>query len=167
VKAPDLEPRERTVDELLDAWEAAWSGKDADAFRQICSPQVHYEDPLTGEPLEGAAALGTHAERLWDAFPDARLEQLGPRLSEGRMAAAPCKLLATHREPLGGLPATNRFIVVPVVFYCEFERDRLLRVRAFLDLYDAAVQLGVLPGRGSLGEKALLMLRGFGLRAGR
>jgi len=25
----------------------------------------------------------------------------------------------------------------------------------------------VLPGRGTLGEKALLMLRGFGLRAGR
>jgi steroid delta-isomerase-like uncharacterized protein len=167
VKAPDLEPREGTVDELLDAWEAAWSGKDADAFRQICSPQVHYEDPLTGEPLEGAAALGAHAERLWDAFPDARLEQLGPRLSQGRIAAAPCKLLATHREPLGGLPATNRFIVVPVIFYCELERDRLHRVRAFLDLYDAAVQLGVLPGRGSLGEKALLMLRGFGLRAGR
>jgi len=167
VKAPDLEPREGTVDELLDAWESAWSGKDADAFRHICSPQVHYEDPLTGEPLEGPAALGAHAERLWDAFPDARLEQLGPRLSQGRIAAAPCKLLATHREPLGGLPATNRFIVVPVIFYCELERDRLLRVRAFLDLYDAAVQLGVLPGRGTLGEKALLMLRGFGLRAGR
>lgn len=83
------------------------------------------------------------------------------------MLAAPCKLLATHREPLGGLPATNRFIVVPVVFYCELERQRLLRVRAFFDVYGAAVQLGVLPGRGTLGEKALLVLRGFGLRAGR
>jgi hypothetical protein len=53
------------------------------------------------------------------------------------------------------------------VFYCELERTTLLRVRGFFDLYDAAVQLGVLPGRGSLGEKALLMLRGFGLRAAR
>ena len=81
--------------------------------------------------------------------------------------AAPCKLLATHREPLEGLPATNRFIVVPCVFYCELERFQLMRVRAFYDLYDAATQLGVLPGRGTLGEKALLMLRGLGLRAGR
>ncbi len=96
-----------------------------------------------------------------------RVEQLGPRLFDGRMAAAPCKLLATHREPLGGLPATNKFIVVPVVLYCELDRGRLLRVRAFFDLYDAAVQLGALPGRGTLGEKALLMLRGFGLRGGR
>jgi steroid delta-isomerase-like uncharacterized protein len=167
VTAPDLQPRQGTVDELFDAWEDAWSDKDQDAFRQICSPQVHYEDPLTAEPLEGIPALITHAERLWDAFPDVRIEQLGPRLSDGHMAAAPCKLLATHREPLGGLPATNKFIVVPVVLYCELDRGRLLRVRAFFDLYDAAVQLGALPGRGTMGEKALLMVRGFGLRGGR
>jgi steroid delta-isomerase-like uncharacterized protein len=167
VTSPDVEPRLRTVDELFDAWEDAWTDKDQDAFRQLCSPRMHYEDPLTDEPLEGIPALITHAERLWDAFPDARVEQLGPRLADGRIAAAPCKLLATHREPLGGLPATNRFIVVPVIFYCELERGRLMRARAFFDLYDAAVQLGVLPGRGSLGEKALLMLRGFGLRGGR
>ncbi len=165
--APDVEPRQGTVDELFDAWEDAWSDKDQDAFRQICSPQLHYEDPLTVEPLEGIPALITHAERLWDAFPDARIEQLGPRLFDGRMAAAPSKLLATHREPLGGLPATNKFIVVQAVFYCQLDRGRLLRVRAFFDLYDAAVQLGALPGRGTLGEKALLMLRGFGLRGGR
>jgi hypothetical protein len=53
------------------------------------------------------------------------------------------------------------------VFYCEVQHGLLLRVRAFFDLYDAAVQLGVLPARGTLGEKALLVLRGFGLRAGR
>jgi hypothetical protein len=53
------------------------------------------------------------------------------------------------------------------VFYCELRDELLLRVRAFFDLYDAAVQLGVLPARGTLGEKALLVLRGFGLRAAR
>jgi steroid delta-isomerase-like uncharacterized protein len=167
VSEPDGEARMETADELFDAWEDAWSDKDPDAFRQVCSPHLHYEDPLTTEPLEGIPALITHAERLWQAFPDARLEQLGPRLVDGRMAAAPSKLLATHREPLGGLPATGRFIVLPMVTYCELEGGRLLRVRAFFDLYDAAVQLGALPSRGSLGEKALLMLRGFGLRGGR
>ncbi len=130
-------------------------------------PHIHYEDPLTAEPLEGLGDLGRHADRLWAAFPDARLERTGERLANGRFLAAPAKLLATHRAPLEGLPATNRFIVVHCVFYCELERSQLLRVRAFFDLYDAAVQLGVLPGRGTLGEKALLMLRGFGLRTGR
>jgi steroid delta-isomerase-like uncharacterized protein len=161
-----------TPDELMDGWESAWSGKDPAAFAQICVPDVHYEDPLTGEPLESLADLVRHAARLWSAFPDARLERIGERLvgpsgEEPRFVAAPSKLLATHREPLEGLPSTNRFVVVQCVFYCELDDGRLRRVRAFFDLYDAAVQLGVLPARGTLGERALLVLRGFGLRAGR
>jgi steroid delta-isomerase-like uncharacterized protein len=155
------------VDTLIDDWENAWSGKDPDAFAELCDPDIHYEDPLTGEPLEGAAELGRHANRLWAAFPDARVERTGERLADGRFVAAPCKLLATHKAALEGLPATNRFVVVHCVFYCELRRERLLRVRAFFDLYDAATQLGVLPARGTLGEKALLVLRGFGLRAAR
>jgi hypothetical protein len=95
------------------------------------------------------------------------MERTGERLADGRFLAAPCKLLATHKEPLEGLPPTNRFVVVHCVFYCELQDERLLRVRAFFDLYDAAVQLGVLPARGTLGERALLVLRGFGLRAAR
>ena len=156
-----------TTDELINRWEAAWTGKDSSAFAPLCTADLHYEDPLTPEPLEGAAELGRHAARLWAAFPDARVERTGERLSNGKFLAAPCKLLATHRAPLEGLPATNRFLVVHCVFYCELRHERLLRIRAFFDLYDAAVQLGVLPARGTLGEKALLVLRGFGLRAGR
>jgi steroid delta-isomerase-like uncharacterized protein len=155
------------VDQLIDGWEAAWTGKDTEAFAEVCSPEIHYEDPLTGEPLEGLEDLGRHAERLWAGFPDARVQRTGERLSNGRFVAAPSKLLATHKAQLEGLPATNRFIVVHCIFYCEIDRERLLRVRAFFDVYDAATQLGVLPARGTLGEKALLMLRGFGLRAGR
>ena len=156
-----------STDELIDGWEAAWTGKDSAAFAPLCAADVHYEDPLTPEPLEGAAELGRHAARLWAAFPDARMERTGERLSNGKFLAAPCKLLATHRAPLEGLPATNRFLVVHCVFYCELRDERLLRIRAFFDLYDAAVQLGVLPARGTLGERALLVLRGFGLRAAR
>ncbi len=156
-----------TVDQLIDAWEAAWSGKDPGAFEDICTSGVHYEDPLTSEPLEGVQELAGHAERLWAAFPDVRLERSGNRLTDGRYLAAPSKLLGTHRQPLEGLPATNRFVVVHCVFYCELEFERLHRVRALFDLYNAATQLGVLPARGTIGEKALLVLRGFGLRSAR
>jgi steroid delta-isomerase-like uncharacterized protein len=156
-----------TVDELIDGWEAAWSGRDSSAFAELCTPDVHYEDPLTPEPLEGPAELGRHAARMWAAFPDARMQRTGKRLTDGQFVAAPCKLLATHREALEGLPATNRFVVVQCVFYCELVDEQLRRIRAFFDLYDAAVQLGVLPARGTLGEKALLVLRGFGLRSAR
>ena len=158
-----------TADELMDRWEAAWTGKESSAFVDLCTADIHYEDPLTAEPLEGPAELGRHAARLWAAFPDARVERTGERLTdeEDRFIAAPSKLLATHRESLEGLPASNRFVVVHCIFYCEVDDGRLRRVRAFFDLYDAAVQLGILPARGTMGEKALLVLRGFGLRAGR
>ncbi len=156
-----------TVDELIDGWQQAWSGKDARAFAEVCASGVQYEDPLTAGPLNGIAALSGHVNRLWAGFPDARLERTGERLDDGRFVAAPCKVLGTHRAALEGLPATNRFVVVHCVFYCELQHELLLRVRGFFDVYDAATQLGVLPGRGTLGEKALLMLRGFGLRAAR
>jgi steroid delta-isomerase-like uncharacterized protein len=152
-------------DGLLDAWEAAWSGRDAHAFTPLCDPRVQYEDPLTTTPLVGLDELAAHAEQLWQALPDVRVERAGERLSDGRFVAAPCKLAGTHRGALDGLPASDRFLVVHGVVYCELRHGRLLRVRTFFDLYDAAVQLGVLPSRGTLSEKALLMLRGFGLRA--
>jgi steroid delta-isomerase-like uncharacterized protein len=155
------------LDALIDRWQAAWSGRDRTAFRAVCTPDVHYEDPLCREPLEGLHALAEHAERLWTLFPDVRLERTGERLTDGRFVAAPCKLLGTHRGEVEGLPATGRFLVVHLVCYCELEPDNgsLWRVRAFFDAYGAAVQLGVLPARGTRSERALLMLRGFGLRA--
>jgi len=155
-----------THDELADGWERAWSGRSPGAFAPLCAPDFHYEDPLTAKPLESADALARHAARLWAAFPDARLQCTGERLTDGRHLAAPAKLLATHTEPLEGLTATGRFVIVHVVFYCEMAEGRLHRVRAFFDLYDAATQLGILPKPGTLSERALLALRGFGVRAG-
>ena len=156
-----------TVDELIDGWQAAWSGKDPAAFAEVCASGIQYEDPLTDGPLDGLDALTAHAGRLWEGFPDARLERTGERLTNEHFVAAPCKVLGTHRAPLEGLPASGRFLVVHCVFYCELRGGRLLRVRGFFDVYDAAVQLGVLPARGTLGEKALMMVRGFGFRSGR
>jgi steroid delta-isomerase-like uncharacterized protein len=156
-----------TADELIDRWQAAWSGRDPAAFSEVCVAGVQYEDPLTEAPLSGIDQLAAHAQRLWNGFPDARLERTGERLSDGKFVAAPCKVLGTHRGALEGLPATKRFVVVHCVFYCELQHELLLRVRGFYDVYDTAVQLGVLPARGTLGEKAMLMLRGFGVRAAR
>ena len=157
----------RSPDALLDAWEAVWCGRDASAFAPLCDPAVQYEDPFAREPLIGVDELAAHAERLWHGFPDVRVERAGERLADGRFVAAPCKLAGTHRGALEGLPATRRFVVVHAVVWCELRAGRLLRVRAFFDRHDAEVQLGVLPAAGTLSEKALLALRGFGVRARR
>ena len=112
------------MDDLVDRWQAAWASRERRSFAAVCAPDVHYEDPLCGEPCEGVDALADHAARLWAAFPDAQVQRTGERLSDGRFVAAPMKVLGTHR-----------------------------------------VELGVLPARGTRSEKALLLLRGFGLRS--
>jgi steroid delta-isomerase-like uncharacterized protein len=154
-------------DPLIDAWEAAWSGRDPAAFRPVCASTVHYEDPACEAPLHGPGALGTHAERLWTAFSDARMVKTGARLSDGRFLAAPVRIEGTHDGDLDDVPPTHRRVVVHAVFYCELEDGRLGRVRGFFDQVAAGRQLGLLPDRGGIGERALLLLRGFGLRLGR
>ena len=153
---------------LVERFEAAWSAADlAQELADTCAADLHYEDPLTFKgPLHGPGALAEHAGLLRTAAPDARLESSGPRLTDGRFVSAPVRLLGTHTGELESFPPTGRAIVVQAVFYCELDeaRARLWRVRAFFDLYDAAIQLGVLPKPGSVGGRALLLLRGFGLR---
>ena len=93
------------------------------------------------------------------------MNSTGERLCDGRYACAPCKVLGTHRGSIGGVTPTGRFVVVHAVVYAELRDDRLLRARAFFDVHGAATALGVLPQPGTMGEKALLLLRGFGLRS--
>jgi steroid delta-isomerase-like uncharacterized protein len=156
----------RPSDRLFDGWERAWSGRDPAAFGPLCTEDVHYEDPLTQAPLRGPDAIARRAAAVWSAFPDVRLNSTGPRLSDGTHASAPARLMGTHRRPLEGLAATHRPLTLHVVFFTELHGERFFRIRAFFDAYGAAVTLGVLPKPGTLGEKALLMLRGFGLRSG-
>lgn len=154
------------VDELFDRWERAWSGRDPGAFQDVCVGDVHYEDPLTAKPLRGVQALGDHAQRLWTAAPDARVNSTGARLATGAFACAPCRILGTHTGPLGRVTPTGKALDVHAVVYAEIDpgSGRMLRARAFFDVYRAAMELGVLPRHGTAGERALLMLRGFGLR---
>jgi hypothetical protein len=155
------------ADDLVDDFQAALTGRRRDAFALCCALDVHYEDPLCGTPREGLDGLADHAARLWQAMPGARLERTGERLHDGRYVAAPVRLTGRHTGDLPRVPATGRALTLHAVLYCELDapRERLWRIRAFYDPYDAGVQLGVLPKHGTIGERALLMLRGFGIRS--
>ena len=157
-----------SVEQLADEWEAAWSGGDSGAFIALCAPDLHYEDALTPSPLHGVPALAEHAERLWRAFPNATFTRAGERLSDGRFVALPVRVVGRNTGALDGLPASHREIELHAVFWCELDlgRTRLWRVRAVFDAYGAAVTLGLLPRPGTLRNRALLALQGYGLRLG-
>lgn len=166
MSAHPLEPRssQSRVDGLATSWRDAWAAPTPEAFAKCCLLHVQYEDPLAPEPLEGTIALCDHVERLHKAFPDIRIEPSGQAIGEGTYACVPWRAIGTHKGELGALPASDRFMILHGLHYLELEGGRVRRARGFFDLYDAAVQLGLLPQRGSLTETALLLLRGFGLR---
>jgi hypothetical protein len=154
-------PQRAAVDELADRWRAGWQGE---GFAACCTPDVRYEDPVVVEPLDGIEALEQLGARLRGGFPDLRIEHAGSALDRGAFACLPWRALGTHKSDLPSLPATNRFVVVHGLHYVELSDGLVRRARGFFDLYDVATQLGLLPKRGSLGETALLLVRGFGLR---
>ena len=150
------------VDLLAEQWRSAWEGA---GFEGCCTPDVTYEDPVAVDLLRGVEALDAHAIALRQAFPDLRLEATSPPLFRSAHACVPWRLLGTHRGDIGQMiPATDRFVTIHGLHYLELTDGSVRRARGFFDLYDAATQLGLLPSRGGIGETALLLLRGFGVR---
>lgn len=150
------------LDDLADRWQRAWAGQAS--FADCCTPDIRYEDPVALDPLDGLTPLEAHAAMLRRAFTDLKVEASAPRLRTGAHAVFPWRLAGTHKGDLGPLPATDRFVTLHGIHYVELDDDRIRRARGFYDLYEAVTQLGLLPSRGSLGETALLLLRGFGIR---
>jgi steroid delta-isomerase-like uncharacterized protein len=149
------------LERLAERWRTAWRHGD---FEACCTPDVSYEDPVAVEPLSGLEALRSHADALRGALPDLRVEASSPPLAREGYACLPWRLLGTHKGDVAMLPATNRFVALQGLHYVELSDGLVRRARGFFDLYDAAVQLGLLPARGGVGEAALLLVRGFGVR---
>lgn len=152
------------IDALAERWLRAWTAEGEEGFAACCTGDVSYEDPLARVPLAGVAALEGHARRLRSAFPDGAVERTAPALHRGEHACIPWRLTGTHRGDLAMLPATDESLDLQGLHYLELSDGLVRRARGFVDLYDGATQLGLLPERGGLGEAALLLLRGFGLR---
>jgi steroid delta-isomerase-like uncharacterized protein len=152
----------RALDSLAERWAAAWVGKQD--FSELCTPDVGYEDPLTREPLKSPEAIAEHASLMRHVFPDASVECTAEALERAGHACFPWRLDGTHLGEYGPLPATEKTLSLHGLHYVELTDGLVRRARGFFDLYEGSVQLGLLPARGGLGEAAMLLLRGFGLR---
>ena len=118
------------VDELFDAWERAWSGRDPRGFESVCARGVHYEDPLTPEPLVGTRALAATRKQLWagDAGRAGQLDRRAADRRDVRLRAVPAARAPTPGRS-GGSHPTGRAVDVHAVVYAELE-DGLLHAGA-------------------------------------
>ncbi|MDO9407592.1 ester cyclase [Patulibacter sp.] len=144
--------------------------RDRQAVAALVTHDVHYEDAFAPAALIGPDQVADHLALVWSAFPDVSFETTGPALHDGdRIVALPMRVVGNHTEPLGGVPATDRFLHVHGMLVLELDATahRVHRARLFADRYAAAVQLGVLPQAGTVSDRAVRAIQGFGLLWGR
>ena len=99
-------------------------------LRAVCDRRRPLRGPADARAARGRARRSPRTrERLWTAFPDARVQ----RDRRARWPTAPyvarAVQAARHPPPArsAGLAATNRFVIVHAVVYCELREERLLR----------------------------------------
>lgn len=144
--------------------------RDRQAVVALVTHDVSYEDSFVDGALFGPDQLADHLAQLWNAFPDAQVQATGPCLHDGdRLVAIPLRVVGNHLGPLGAIPPSKRFLNLHGMLAVELDATahRIHRARLFVDRYTAAVQLGVLPSSGSVGERAVRAIQGFGLLWGK
>jgi steroid delta-isomerase-like uncharacterized protein len=106
--------------------------------------RARYEVIPLGEPSDGEAAVKRLLDELIDGFPDFRAEL--QRLHHADDAVIlEAQMTGTHGGPWGGIPATGRRIDLPIACIFDFEEQRLVCEKVYLDFATLLRQLGQLP----------------------
>jgi steroid delta-isomerase-like uncharacterized protein len=99
---------------------------------------------VNGEPSDGEAAVRELLQGLMDGFPDVHWDFRNLHHAE-QAVIAEAWMTGTHNGPFAGIPATGRPVELPMALIFEFEEDRLLCEKVYMDLATILNQVGVLP----------------------
>ncbi len=144
--------------EALTAWYAAWNAHDIAGISDLCTPDIVYEDPGSPwGPIRGREHVRRLVEHYLRASPDFRLDE------HERWAAADGSVIASYFtatstvtgpvDPPGFAP-TNSPLRFEGMDRSEIRDGLLSRHQIFYDVMEAGRQLGAVPARGSVGERA-------------
>lgn len=157
--------------EFTTGYETAWNGHDSAAIEAFLTPDIEWHDPALPAPARGLGEVRAFMETSWQAFPDLRFGQPDrPHLSvTGDLVAFAWRMEGTMEGPIdppGFAPTGARMAVEGVDLWLMRDR-RIAHYRAFYDRMGMAVQLGLMPGPGSTGEKATAGAQRLAMRAKR
>ena len=141
---------------LMDAYIAAWNSHDADEVAKFFAPDAVYDDRGPALVARGRGEIRDHVATVLAGFPDMRFEYERTFGGESFIGAE-WKVQMTHEGELYGLAATGRRLASGGVDIATLDENGL--VTHLVSYYDGAAimrQLGVLPGRGSRGERLLV-----------
>jgi predicted ester cyclase len=113
--------------------------------------------------MRGPADVRDFTAAMWRAMPDMHFTEPMGLLGEpdGDRAAVPWRMTATFTGPLDppGFAPTGDRVEVEGVDVFEVRDGRIARLATHYDLMNIARQTGVLPPRGSRGERAAARLQ--------
>jgi steroid delta-isomerase-like uncharacterized protein len=151
---------------------AAVNAHDAEGVAALCAEEIVWVDPAAPEPLRGREAVRRfHRDIMFRSLPDARIELVsGPYLSLDRtQVAVRSRITGTMTGPMEppGFAPTGRPVEFETAEFWEFADSLLARQTVVLDMLALARQVGAAPQRGSLAERANVLLQRLGARRAR
>jgi steroid delta-isomerase-like uncharacterized protein len=159
------------AEEFVERWAEAWNSHDPERLFDLMTDDIVYDDSAWPETMRGKPAVREFLDYTWRAFPDMEFEGVGGALvaSDGPRAAFWWRGTATHSGPIDppGIPATGRRVEFEGADFHEYRDGKVARLRIVFDMADIARQLGMLPGPGSAGERAMVWIQRLKTRAGR
>ena len=102
---------------------------------------------VNGVPSDGTEAVRELLQGLMDGFPDLHAE-IGTMRHADDAVFGEGLISGTHDGDWAGIPPTGRRVEVPVAAIFEFDEDRLLCEKVYMDFAAVLTQIGVLPAIG-------------------
>ncbi len=99
---------------------------------------------MNGDPSDGTEAVRELLQGLMHAFPDLHAE-IGKLRHADDAVIIEGLITGTHDGEWAGIPPTGRRVEVPGAAIFEFDEDRLLCEKVYMDFAAVLTQIGVLP----------------------
>ena len=142
---------------------AVWNDHDTTDLPNLVTEDVVWIDPMIAEPARGAQEVRQFMEACFRSTPDLHFELTGPLCFADDVPSmiAPWKMTGTHLGPFDppGFSATGRSFEIDGVDVYTFRGEKVAHYQGHYDIAELMRQLGILPGRGSRGEKMLVAMQ--------
>jgi steroid delta-isomerase-like uncharacterized protein len=107
----------------------------------------HPRYEMNGDPSDGEAAVRELLQGMMNGLPDLHAE-IGKMRHADDAVIIEGLITGTHDGEWAGIPPTGRRIEVPAAAIFEFDEDRLLCEKVYMDFAAVLTQIGVLPAIG-------------------
>ncbi|MGE5668666.1 MAG: ester cyclase, partial [Betaproteobacteria bacterium] len=128
--------------EPLQRYLRAWNDHDGPGIASAFTRGGFYSDPASSGRLTGAA-IGRHAEALWQSFPDLHFSIDGPVVGDANAVYVPWKMTGTNTGSFHGLPPTGKAVALAGVDLVRLSSGGIESVTGFFDSRELPAQLGL------------------------